>query len=121
MFSSRWQTVSGSVKAAVGEVIVATRCSDSVLFEVIEMLDRGVKRAAPQADVIAWTWSWSIVEKDPQEELIQRLPRDVIVMSAFERGGTKLVCGNRATNYTCPKTMTVGGDLGVRRPVVSDS
>ncbi len=76
---------------------VCPRCAErspvEVTAEVIELLNRGVKRANPKADVIAWTWSWSILEDDPQKELIGRLPKDVILMSDWERGGSKKVCG----------------------------
>ena len=71
----------------------AGRSSVEVTAEVIELLNRGVKRADPNADVIAWTWSWSIIEDDPQIELIGKLPKDVILMSDWERGGRKKVCG----------------------------
>jgi hypothetical protein len=71
----------------------ANRSSVDVTAEVIELLNHGVKRAAPNADVIAWTWSWAIIEDDPQKELIHRLPKDVILMSDWERGGRKKVCG----------------------------
>jgi hypothetical protein len=45
-----------------------------VVAEVIEVMSRGVKNADSAAEVIVWDWSWPIVEDDPQEELIKRLP-----------------------------------------------
>ena len=66
-----------------------------VAAEIIRLINRGVKSAAPDADVIAWTWSWSILEPDPQKELIALLPKDIILMSDWERGGLKKVCGKR--------------------------
>jgi len=66
-----------------------------VVAEIIRLINRGVKSAAPKAEVIAWTWSWSILEPDPQKELIALLPKDVILMSDWERGGQKKVCGRR--------------------------
>ncbi|MFA5865140.1 MAG: hypothetical protein WC975_10695 [Phycisphaerae bacterium] len=73
------------------------RCRDrdpiDVVAEIITQMNRGVKRAAPAADVIAWTWSWVILESDPQKKLISKLPKDVILMSDWERGGQKKVCG----------------------------
>lgn len=64
-----------------------------VVAELIAAVNRGVKSAAPDAEVMAWTWSWSIIEPDPQENLIRRLPRDVTLMSDWERGGSKRVLG----------------------------
>ncbi|MBT9138795.1 MAG: hypothetical protein DDT31_01371 [Syntrophomonadaceae bacterium] len=66
-----------------------------VAAEIIKLVNRGVQSAAPDADVIAWSWSWSILEPDPQEELISLLPKDIILMSDWERGGQKKVCGRR--------------------------
>ena len=66
-----------------------------VVAEIIRLINRGVKSAAPEAEVIAWTWSWYIIEPDPQKELITLLPKDVILMSDWERGGQKKVCGKR--------------------------
>jgi len=66
-----------------------------VVAEIIRLINRGVKSAAPDAAVIAWTWSWSILEPDPQRELIALLPKDIILMSDWERGGQKKVCGKR--------------------------
>jgi hypothetical protein len=73
--------------------LCAERTPSDVVAEVITLLNRGVKRASPDADVIAWTWSWVIIEKDPQKSLISKLPRDVILMSDWERGGSKKVLG----------------------------
>ena len=67
----------------------------AVVAEIVRLINRGVKSAAPKAEVIAWTWSWSILERDPQKELIGLLPKDVILMSDWERGGQKKVCGKR--------------------------
>ena len=66
-----------------------------VTAEVIRLIHRGVKRAAPQAEVVAHTWSWYMLEPDPQPNLIGRLPKDVILLSDWERGGSKAVCGKR--------------------------
>ena len=66
-----------------------------VVAEIIRLINRGVKSAAPEAEVIAWTWSWSILERDPQKKLIGLLPEDVILMPDWERGGQKKVCGRR--------------------------
>ncbi len=64
-----------------------------VTAEVIAALERGIHAAAPRVPVIVWTWSWSGVEPDPQPGLIARLPKRVILMSDWERGGFKEVLG----------------------------
>lgn len=73
----------------------AVRRPTEVAAEIISLINRGVKSASPEAHVIAWTWSWSILEPDPQKELISLLPRDIILMSDWERGGQKQVGGRR--------------------------
>lgn len=67
----------------------------AVTAELIRLIHRGVKRAAPQAEVVAHTWSWHILEPDPQPALISLLPKDVLLLSDWERGGSKQVGGKR--------------------------
>lgn len=57
-----------------------------VAAEVITSIRNGVRRGSERAKVIAWTWSWKMLDPDPQTTLISKLPEDVIVMSDFERG-----------------------------------
>jgi hypothetical protein len=75
------------------------RCRDrspvDVVSELIALVRGGARRAAPDAEIIAHTWSWYILEPDPQPALIGRLPADVILLSDWERGGAKEVCGRR--------------------------
>jgi len=66
-----------------------------VVSEVITLLNRGIKDANPDAKVIAWNWSWYIIEPDPQEKLISSIPQDVILLGDFERGGYKKVLNKR--------------------------
>lgn len=77
--------------------VTCPRCAQrhpiDVTAEVITLLERGIHAAAPRVPVIVWTWSWSLVERDPQPELIRRLPKDVILMSDWERGGFKKIMG----------------------------
>lgn len=71
------------------------RKPSEVAAEIITLVNRGIKDANPQANVIAWNWSWYILEPDPQKELISLLPKDVILQGDFERGGSKNVLGKR--------------------------
>jgi len=71
-----------------------TRHPREIVLEVIRAIERGVHQAAPDAAVIAWTWSWDMIDPPPQAELIRQLPPSVIVMSDMERGG-ELAYGGR--------------------------
>ena len=63
-----------------------SRTPQEVVAEVITSIRDGVKSANPAAEVIAWNWSWSFYEPDPQMGILTRLPEDVIVMGDYERG-----------------------------------
>lgn len=69
---------------------ICPRCADrtpqEVVIEVVDLLRKGAKAANPDAQVIAWNWSWSFYEDDPQPTILEGLPEDVIVMGGFERG-----------------------------------
>ncbi|MFN4227492.1 MAG: hypothetical protein ACK4F0_05075 [Candidatus Ratteibacteria bacterium] len=88
------------------------RCEEreayEVVAEIITLINKGIKDANPKAEVIAWNWSWYIIEPDPQEKLINKIPEDVIIMGDFERGGYKKVLGKRleideySLSYTGP-------------------
>ncbi|MCM8817372.1 MAG: hypothetical protein NC913_07695, partial [Candidatus Omnitrophica bacterium] len=79
-----------------------------IVAEIITIVNRGIKDASACADVIAWNWSWYIIEPDPQKKLISQLPQDVILMGDFERGGYKKMFGKRleideySLSYTGP-------------------
>ncbi|MCX8082824.1 MAG: hypothetical protein N3D17_05460, partial [bacterium] len=85
------------------------RDASDVTAEIITLINRGIKDAAPDAKVMAWNWSWYyIIEPDPQEKLISQLPKDVILLVDFERGGYKKVLDKRleideySLSYTGP-------------------
>ncbi|OGV75303.1 MAG: hypothetical protein A3K19_18510 [Lentisphaerae bacterium RIFOXYB12_FULL_65_16] len=73
------------------EALFCPRCVQrdpaEVVAEIIALINRGVKSAAPNADVIAWSWCWHLLEADPQRRLIGLLPQDVILLSDWETGG----------------------------------
>lgn len=56
------------------------------IAQVIKLMNEGAHSVAPDARVIAWDWSWEIVENEPQEKIINGLPSDVTLMVDFERG-----------------------------------
>jgi len=57
-----------------------------VIGEVVRCIAAGAQEASPSAHVIAWDWSWTIVEDDPQAQIIRSLPDKVILQVDFERG-----------------------------------
>lgn len=57
-----------------------------VVAQVIRLMDEGARSVAPGARVIAWDWSWEIVEDDPQTQIIDSLPTSATLMVDFERG-----------------------------------
>lgn len=87
----------------VGPALIqaCSRCRDvrpaEHVIGIIETLQEGFKAAGHGLPLIAWNWSWNFYEPDPQEAIIRRLPKDVILMADFERGGSKQVLGR-----TCP-------------------
>lgn len=76
----------------------ATRTPQEVVAEVVTLLNDGAKSGNPDAQVIAWNWSWSFYEEDPQMGVLERLPEDVIVMGGFERGEPTQACDFEYTN-----------------------
>lgn len=84
------------------------RDASEVVAEIIKLVKSGIKDASPSAKVIAWNWSWYIIEPDPQKKLISLLPQDVILLGDFERGGYKKVLDKRleideySLSYTGP-------------------
>ncbi len=71
----------------------AERTPQEVVGEVVSLLREGIKAASPDAEVIAWNWSWSMWEDDPQRGVLEQLPDDVIVMGDYERGEMTEACG----------------------------
>lgn len=82
-----------NISKCAEDSFVCPRCAEKAPYEtaaeVITHVNSGIKKASKNAEVIAWTWSWYMLEPDPQKNLIGLLPKDVILMSDFERGGMK--------------------------------
>jgi hypothetical protein len=57
-----------------------------VIGEVVVLIEKGIRSVKPAANVVARDWSWGIIEDDPQEQIIARIPRTVTLMVDFERG-----------------------------------
>lgn len=67
------------------------RSADEVVSEVITLIRDGVRAASQSAKVIVWNWSWGMYGPDPQPGIIEKLPKDIIFMGDFERGGKKVL------------------------------
>jgi len=85
--------------ATWGDGVTCQRCGKrkgcEVVAEVISALRDGTRSAGSSADCIAWNWSWTIIEPDPQREILARIPRDVIILADWERGGWMTMPGGR--------------------------
>ena len=66
-----------------------------VITEIVTTVNNCVKSANPDANVVAWDWSWHMHVKPPYKAMVERLPKDVILMGDFERGGTVQRCGRQ--------------------------
>lgn len=66
-----------------------------VVSEIIQLFRDGVRAVSKNVQIIAWNWGWTLYEKDPCAAIISSLPKDVVLMSGFERGGTKVILGKR--------------------------
>jgi hypothetical protein len=72
------------------------RSAAEVIGEVVASVERGVHEAKPSAEVIAWDWSWGLIEDDPQASIIAALPKGVTLQVDFERGTPIVRLGAKA-------------------------
>ncbi len=67
------------------------RCSKSgpaqVISSIINLIYDGICSSNGKAKVVAWDWSWNMHFKPPYREISDLLPKEVILMGDFERGG----------------------------------
>ena len=73
----------------------ADRSASNVTAEVIRLLRDGTRAASPTAHCLAWNWSWECLEPDPQPRLVAQLPKDMVILADFERGGWMTMPGGR--------------------------
>jgi hypothetical protein len=69
------------------------RNPSEVVVEILHKIRDGVRSVRADMPIIAWNWSWSFYEPIPCAGIINELPRDVILMADFERGGHKVIHG----------------------------
>jgi hypothetical protein len=86
----------------IGEVSSCPRCiqrtPQEVVGEIVGLIREGATAVHPEAEIIAWNWSWAMWEEDPQEGLLAALPPETIVMGDYERGEPAEACGFAYTN-----------------------
>jgi hypothetical protein len=46
-------------------------------------------RVSPATPLIAWNWSWTLYEADPQPSILTRLRPSIQILADFERGGER--------------------------------
>ncbi|HBR20154.1 MAG: hypothetical protein A2Y13_09270 [Planctomycetes bacterium GWC2_45_44] len=67
------------------------RCSKyspaEVISSIITLIHDSIHSVNKNAKVVAWDWSWNMHFKPPYKEISELLPKDVILMGDFERGG----------------------------------
>ena len=91
------------------------RCSKrqaaEVIAEVIQTFRNGVRRSSRDAEVVAWDWGWGedwIRNSPPPEDVIERLPKDVSLLSVSEwdqpinRGGFPTKVGEYSISVVGP-------------------
>ena len=104
-------------------IVSCPRCKKrepyEVVSEVLALINKGAKKANKNASVIAWSWAWGgsqdrkeeeriEIEPDPQYKLITSLPKDIGVLTDFERKGKKRIAGREylideySLSYTGP-------------------
>ncbi len=69
------------------------RKAGDVVAEIIHLVRDGIRSVSQEMKIIAWNWSWSFYEPSPCAGIISALPRDVILLVDFERGGHKVING----------------------------
>jgi len=73
----------------------AQRRPETVVSEIIQLVRDGIRSVSHDMKVIAWNWSWTFYVPSPCEEVIAALPKDVMLLVDFERGGRKNILGKQ--------------------------
>ena len=86
----------------IGEVQACPRCvtrtPQETVGELFSLVHEGATSAKPDAEIIAWNWSWRMWEPDPQRGVLEALPPRIIVMGDYERGEPAEALGFEYTN-----------------------
>lgn len=60
---------------------------EDVVCELLQTIRDGVRSVSSSLKLIFWNWSWSMYLDPPFEEIISHLPKDILLLADFERGG----------------------------------
>lgn len=93
----------GHTLGAMGEEIevetTCPRCAErepsDIISEIITLVRDGIRSVSDQMQIWAWNWSWTFYYDVPCTEIIEKLPKDVVLMLGLERGGVQDYCGRR--------------------------
>ncbi|MCK4983273.1 MAG: hypothetical protein KAS17_10140, partial [Victivallaceae bacterium] len=133
-YSSHCIARCGNTLGAMGEkIIVSTTCPRcakrepaEVISEIITLMRDGIRAASDTMEILAWNWSWTFYYDKPCREIIERLPKDVILMTGFERGGKQDYCGRKDTvvneysisyagpSEQCREALAAANECGLR-------
>ncbi|MBP5182515.1 MAG: hypothetical protein J6331_05750 [Lentisphaeria bacterium] len=111
-------------------LIECPRCREregwEVALEEILLVHEGLRKVSDRQEVIAWNWGWSMWLPTPCKELLEKLPKDVILMADCERGGVQDMAerpsfpiDEYSLSYAgpsprCSGTLGLGRKLGLR-------
>jgi hypothetical protein len=122
-WSRRGRVIQGDGSFATVE-IECPRCArrkpEAVVSEVIQLVRDGVRSVTADWKIIAWNWSWTFYLPSPCEEIIAALPKDVVLMVDFERGGCKVIAGKEriideySLSYAGPSEQFMGSLTSAR-------
>ena len=124
----------GTTIGAMGENIeietTCPRCTKrepaELISELITLLRDGIRTTSDTIEILAWNWSWTFYYDKPCREVIELLPKDVILMAGFERGGIQDYCGRKnavvdeySISYAgpseqCQESFVVAEECGLR-------
>jgi len=102
-YSSHCIARCGKTLGAMGEIIeIETTCPycaerepAEVISEIITLMRDGIRAVSDKMEILAWNWSWTFYYAKPCREIIERLPKDIILLIGFERGGSQDYCGHK--------------------------
>ncbi len=81
------------------QVCTCERCKvrqpSEVISEIVNNIYTAVQDARPEAQVVAWDWSWRFHYEAPYLQITQKLNAGVKVMADFERGGSVTRLGKK--------------------------
>lgn len=60
-----------------------------IIAEVLNLINAGAKAARPDAEIIAWNWSWA----ELQPQIIKLLDKSISLVADYERGGKRCFDG----------------------------